>query len=415
MNLNHPKRMFKRFMRKFGLRLLCLWLATMGTGCAIALSSPAPVSNSPNTSTNCITKYESDRDYFPVKTKIKHAIGFDVSYHQHYKIITVKQPWKNANQVFRYVLVQCGAPIPEGFSADQIIQVPVPSIAILSTTHLAHLEKLGLLDRLVAMSSLDLVYGEQTQNKLKSQGVQDLGRGSTINVEKILALSPALVTTFGTGSPERDRHPKLLEAGLKVGLNAEYMESSPLGQAEWLKFTALFFNQEERANQVFDGMEARYEKVAAIAKSAQNKPTVVTGFHRNGTWYVAGGKSYVAKYLTDAGAEYLWADDPTSGSNPLSFEEVYRRGRSADFWLNGSQDWKQKEDIPKSDIRYRDFQAWQTGQMYSANARISPTGGNDYWQSGITSPDVVLADLVKIFHPELMPDHQLFYYQKLEP
>ncbi|MFO0214151.1 MAG: ABC transporter substrate-binding protein, partial [Pseudanabaena sp.] len=115
------------------------------------------------------------------------------------------------------------------FSADQIIQVPVPSIAILSTTHLAHLEKLGLLDRLVAMSSLDLVYGQQTQTKLKSQGVQDLGRGSTVNVEKILALSPALVTTFGTGSPERDRHPKLLEAGLKVGLNAEYMESSPLG------------------------------------------------------------------------------------------------------------------------------------------------------------------------------------------
>ncbi|MFN9865944.1 MAG: ABC transporter substrate-binding protein, partial [Pseudanabaena sp.] len=324
-------------------------------------------------------------------------------------------PWKNANQVFRYVLVQCGAPIPEGFSADQIIQVPVPSIAILSTTHLAHLEKLGLLDRLVAMSSLDLVYGQQTQTKLKSQGVQDLGRGSTVNVEKILALSPALVTTFGTGSPERDRHPKLLEAGLKVGLNAEYMESSPLGQAEWLKFTALFFNQEERANQVFDEMESRYEKVAAIAKSAQNKPTVITGFHRNGTWYVAGGKSYVAKYLTDAGAEYLWADDPSAGSNPLSFEEVYRRGRSADFWLNGSQDWKQKEDIPKSDMRYQDFQAWQTGRMYSAHARISATGGNDYWQSGIANPDVILADLVKIFHPELMPDHQLFYYRKIAP
>jgi iron complex transport system substrate-binding protein len=260
-----------------------------------------------------------------------------------------------------------------------------------------------------------MVYGQETKTKLKSQGVQDLGQGSTINIEKILALSPALVTTFGTGSPERDRHPKLLEAGLKVGLNAEYMESSPLGQAEWLKFTALFFNQEERANQVFDEIESRYEKVAEIAKSAQIKPTVVTGFHRNGTWYMAGGKSYVAKYLTDAGANYLWADDPTSGSNPLSFEEVYRRGRSADFWLNGSQDWKQKEDIPKSDMRYQDFQAWQTGQMYSAHARISATGGNDYWQSGIANPDVILADLVKIFHPELMPDHQLFYYRKIAP
>lgn len=401
-------------MRKFGLRLLGLGLATMANGCGLTVSPP-PISHSPNISSDCITKFESDRDYFPVKTKIKHAIGFDVSYHRHYKIITVKQPWKNANQAFRYVLVQCGAPIPDGFSADQIIQVPVPSIAILSTTHLAHLEKLELLDRLVAMSSLELVYGQETQAKLKRQAVEDLGRGSTINIEKILALSPALVTVYGTGSPERDRHPKLLEAGLKVGLNGEYMESSPLGRAEWMKFTALFFNREEQVNQVFAQMESRYAKVAAIAKSGQTKPTVVTGFHRNGTWYMAGGKSYVAKYLKDAGTKYLWADDPSSGSNPLSFEEVYRRGRSADFWLNGSQDWKQKEDIPKSDGRYRDFQAWQTGQVYSANARISPTGGNDYWQSGIANPDVILADLVKIFHPELMPNHQLFYYQKIAP
>ncbi|PLS68023.1 MAG: ABC transporter substrate-binding protein [Cyanobacteria bacterium M5B4] len=395
-------------MNKLGLGLLGLGLALVGVGCQVTVNAPLP-------SSGCISKYEPDRDYFPVKTTVKHALGFEVSYHRHYKIITVKEPWQNAKQKFRYVLVQCGTPVPPGFQAAEIIQVPISSIVILSTTHLPHLEKLELLDRLVAMSNLELIYGAELQTRLKQLGVKDLGRGNTVNVEQILALRPGLVTAYGTGSTDRDRHPKLLEAGLKVALNAEYMESSPLGRAEWLKFTALFFNEEKQANQIFAEMETRYNKMAAIARTAKTQPTVVTGFHRNGTWYMAGGKSYVAQYLRDAGANYLWQNDATRGSNPLSFEAVYRRGRSADFWINVSQDWRSKEDILKADVRYRDFRAWQTGNVYIPNARISPTGGNDYWQSGIANPDVILADLVKIFHPELLPSHQLFYYQKVAP
>ncbi|ELS34786.1 MULTISPECIES: ABC transporter substrate-binding protein [Pseudanabaena] len=392
------------------IKKLCLVFVLIGA--TVSSCTVTPVAKQRE---GCVDKYEPDRDYFPVKSKVDHAIGFSISYHKNYKVVTVNQPWKSAKEEFRYALVQCGTPNPAGFTESQIVQVPVRTVAILSTTHLAHLEKLDLLDRIVAMDSLELVYGEDVKARLKRNNVQDAGRNNALNLERLLALSPDLITTYGTGNPARDSHPKLLEAGLKVAINAEYMESSPLGQAEWIKFTALFFNQEDKANLVFADIVTRYEKVAAIAKTAKQRPTVLIGFHRSGTWYMAGGKSYAAKFLEDAGASYLWADEPTAGSNPLSFEAVYLRGRSADFWLNGSQDWKQKEDIPKSDGRYRDFQAWQIGQMYNNNARISNNGGNDYWQSGITNPDVVLADLVKIFHPELMPDYQLFYYKKLAP
>jgi iron complex transport system substrate-binding protein len=362
----------------------------------------------------CVQKYEPDRDYFPNKSKVDKAVGFSISYHKHYKVITVNQPWKNAKEQFRYALVQCGTPSPVGFSEIQIIQVPVQTAAILSTTHLAHFEKLGLLDRLVAISRLETVYDPKLQAQLIQNGTVEVGQNNNPNIEQLLALSPDLITSYGVGNPARDSYPKLLEAGLKVAINAEYMETSPLGQAEWLKFTALFFNQEQKANLEFDGIVRRYEKVAAIAKNSKNRPTVVTGFHRNGTWYMQGGKSYVAQYFADAGANYLWSDDPSQGNTPLSFESVYGRGRSAQFWLNGSQDWQSKADIPKSDLRYRDFVAWQNDRQFNSNARVNKNGGSDYWQSGVVNPDVLLSDLVKIFHPELLPNHQLFYYKQIQ-
>ncbi len=408
LNLIKTKFLLKALLRKAFNRNLVLGLV----GLALNACTIAPIAKQRD---GCVEKYESDRDYFPVKSQVDRAIGFSIEYHKNYKVITVNQPWKGAKEQFRYALVQCGTPNPTGFNENQIIQVPVRTVAILSTTHLAHLEKLGLIDRLVAMTTLEMVYDSKMQTQLDKNGVQDVGRNNSFNIEKLLMLSPDLITTYGTGNPATDSHPKLLEAKLKVAINAEYMESSPLGRAEWLKFTALFFNQEDKANQEFAGIVARYEKVAAIAKTAKTAPTVVTGFHRNGTWHMAGGKSYAAKYLEDAGAKYLWADDPSEGSNPLSFETVYLRGRSADFWLNTSQDWQKREDIPKSDVRYRDFQAWQTGKMFNSNARVNNKGGSDYWQSGVVNPDVVLADLVKIFHPELMPEHQLFYYKEIAP
>ncbi|NMG11091.1 ABC transporter substrate-binding protein [Brasilonema sp. UFV-L1] len=361
----------------------------------------------------CISNYNPKTDYFPEKTSINYGEGFEVEYHQNYKIIKVKNPWKNANTTFEYVLVQCGTPTPKGFQATQIIQVPVNTIVSLSTTHLPHLDKLGVVDKLVGISDRKQVNTASVVDKIKTGQVVEVSNNANVNVEKLLELNPDLVTTHGVGNPNIDSYPKLLEAGLKVAINAEYMESSPLGRAEWLKFTALFFNHEAKAAKIFAEIAQQYETIVAQVKSVKNRPSVFVGFNFKGTWYMPGGNSYVAQYLADAGANYLWKEDKSSGSLPLSFEKVFERAVNADYWLNFSQSCQTRKDLLAEDNRYAEFKAVKNGNLYNNNARINTTGGNDYWESGITNPHLVLSDLIKILHPEILPNHQLKYYRQL--
>jgi iron complex transport system substrate-binding protein len=216
--------------------------------------------------------------------------------------------------------------------------------------------------------------------------------------------------TFAYGSPDYDNHPKLLEAGVPTAVTAGYMETSPLGRAEWLKFTALFFNQEAAADQIFSGMAQEYEALAQLVADAPNRPTVFTGINRGDAWRVSGGDSYFAGFLADAGADYLWAGDESTGSIPLDFEAVYEHAAEADYWLPNTGRWTTLADVSAEDPRYTEFSAYQVGNIYNNNGRVNEFGGNDYWETGIANPDQVLADLIAIFHPELLPDHELVFF-----
>jgi iron complex transport system substrate-binding protein len=378
---------------------------------AVIACTPKNIGVAPRS--DCLQSYDPNRDYFPEKLQPQYAQGFTVQYHKYYKQVTVTKPWRDAEIQFQYILVQCGAPIPAGYKPEQIVEVPVRSVVALSTTHLVQLEKLGVIDRLVGVNDMKIVTTQSVLEQHQKQTIAEVGDPGNPNVEKILELSPDLVTSYGTGNPKFDGYPKLLEARQKVAIVSEYMESTPLGQAEWLKFLALFFNREAEANRAFQQVEQRYQQVAKIAKTTQLRPTVFTGFDNKGTWYIPGGDSYVAKLLTDAGANYLWRDDRSSGSMTLSFEQVFDRANKADYWLNGSQKWMTRQDVVGADTRYQQLKPVQIGNLYSPIRRVNAQGGNDYWQSGIANPDLILTDLVKIFHPELLPDQPFTYYKKL--
>ncbi|MBW4632343.1 MAG: ABC transporter substrate-binding protein [Iphinoe sp. HA4291-MV1] len=369
----------------------------------------------PTTSTDikrCVQIYNSKTDYFPEKVTVNYATGFEVKYYKNYKVVMVKNPWRDAQISFQYILVQCGTPAPEGFKKSQVITVPINTVVSLSTTHLPHLAKLGVVDKLIGVSDTKRVNTAEVVNKIKASKIAEVGNNESLNVEKILEINPDLVMTYGVGNPQTDSHPKLLEAGLKVAINAEYMETSPLGHAEWLKFTALFFNQEEIAQKTFSEIATRYEAIASKTKSIKKRPTVFTGFNFKGIWYTPGCKSYVAKYLADTGADYLCADN-SSGSIPLSFEDVFERAAKSDYWLNVNQSWQNLKDVIADDNRYADFAAVKKGHVYNNNARVNERGGNDYWEGGTSNPDVVLSDLIKILHPEILPNNELVYYRKL--
>lgn len=397
-------KLFKVFV--FYIQIICI--ASLIIACNNTPNSPQVSSKS---SVNCVQNYNIDTDYFTKKINVNSATGFAVEYHNNYKIVTIKNPWRDAKTSFQYVLVQCGTPAPEGFKETQRITIPINTVASLSTTHLPHLAKLGVVDKLIGVSNYKTVNTPEVVEKIKAGKIAQLGNNN-LNVERLLELNPDLVTTFGTGNPQTDNHGKLLEAGLKVAINAEYMETSPLGRAEWLKFTALFFNKEDIAEKEFSEIAKKYQDIAAKVESTKKRPKVFTGFNFKGTWYIPGCKSYAAKYLADAGADYLCAGN-SSGSTPLSFEDVFERAATADYWLNVSQSWQTLKDVITADSRYGDFQAFKKGNVYNNNARLNESGGNDYWESGISNPNLVLADLIKIFHPEVLLNYKLLFYQKL--
>lgn len=387
-------------------------VATQATLAPTPVPTPRPIAPVVNLQDGCVKAYSPDVDYFPQKVSLRYAEGFNVEYHKNYKVVTVSRPWRNADTTFRYVLVQCGTPAPSGYEDAQIIQVPVRRFVALSTTHLPGLVKLGLTDRLVGVGNFKYINNLEVRGLIDAGFLTEVGSGAQVDVERVVELKPDLVMTFGIGNPERDAHPKLLEAGLKVAINGEYMESTPLGRTEWIKFLSLFFNAEGDAERVFNGIARRYEAIQAKALDVSERPSVLAGYMYKGTWYVPGGRSYVAQFIRDAGADYLWADDQSTGSIPLDFEAVFERGADAQYWVNVGRA-KRLQDLTQADERYAQFQAFKTGNVFNNNKRVNRFGGNDYWESGLSNPDIVLADLMYIFHPDLLPEHDLVYYQKL--
>ncbi len=371
---------------------------------------PVPAATPP-----CLQDFQPETDLFPDKATFQYAEGVTVEYHKYYKVVRILTPWQDADQGFTSVLVHCGAPPPSGYDPAQIITIPVQRIVTLSTTHLPLLESLDQLEALVGVSDTRLINSQAVTERVQQGSITQVSQGGTLDLEQVLNVDPDLVMAFGSGDRERDVHPQLLAAGLPVVLNAEYMETSPLGRAEWLKFMALFLNQEAEADVIFAEVVQQYDAVKALVSGVDNRPTVMTGAPFGGTWYVPGGQSYAAQFLADAGADYLWLEDPAAGSLTLSPEVVLERAIQADVWLNGKQDWRSRAEMLNEDQRYQDFQAFQTGQLYIPNARLNEFGGNDYWESGLMNPHLILSDLVRILHPERLPDHDLVYYRQVDP
>ncbi|MEJ5240973.1 MAG: ABC transporter substrate-binding protein [Anaerolineales bacterium] len=389
--------------------------AATSTPLPTATATSAPFIPQNNLTDSCVPEggYDPAVDYFPEKVTITHAQNLSVEYHKHYKVVTIATPWPGATEPIRYALVQCGTPAPEGFRPEEIIEVPVRTIVTLSTTYLPFLDELGVLDRLVAVDDTTYVSNPKVLKMAEEGKLATLGYGAGINVEKALELQPDLIMAYGSGAPEYDAHPVLLKAGLKVALNAEWMDTSPLGRAEWGKYIALFFNKEAAAEALFAETQKKYTELARLTANLAEKPSVFANTPYQGTWYMPGGRSYVATLFKDAGANYLWADDPSTGSLSLSFEAVFERAKDADFWLNVGF-FSTLEDLKAADPRFVEFAAFQKGNVWNNDAKVTPQGGNDYYETAVAHPELVLADLIKIFHPDLLPDHTLIYYRPLK-
>ncbi len=361
----------------------------------------------------CVADYDSEVDYFPTKINVEAAEGFNVEYFNNYKLVTINQPWQDAERPIQYALVQCGTPAPEGLSVSQVIEVPVQRAVTMSTTILPHIVSQNVVDQVIGV---DTILYTNTPEIIEKHAAGDLAEVSPnfgeINVELLLDLEPGLIMAQRFSSADTI-FPTIEEAGLPVVVNADFLDTSPLGQAEWGKYISLFFNTEAEAEAVFDGVQARYAELTALVAEVNEKPTVFANVPYDGSWFMPGGESYLAQLLEDAGANYLWADDEATGSIFLDFESVLDAAVNADYWVNAGFFWFSKADALAEDERFAGFEAFEAGNVYSNNARVNENGGTDYFESGVANPDVILADLIKIFHPDVLPDYELYYYRQL--
>ena len=206
---------------------------------------------------------------------------------------------------------------------------------------------------------------------------------------------------------------KIKELGMPVVLNAEYLEKHPLGRAEWIKFMALFFNKEKEADSAFQFIEKEYLTTQALAGKNSSRPTVLSGIVYGDAWFMPGGKNYAAQLLNDAGCNYLWKETESNGFLEISFESVFAKAKDADLWI-GVGSYKSLKEIEASEKRYALFKPFKEKNIYSFNARQGAKGGSEFLELGYLRPDLILKDLVKIAHPELLKNHQLYFYKKLE-
>ncbi|WP_321430964.1 ABC transporter substrate-binding protein [uncultured Methanolobus sp.] len=356
--------------------------------------------------------YNASKDYFPDKIDIEYAQGFSVEYHNNYKMVTVEEP--DSDVEYSYILVQKGTPVPDHDSDATVIEIPVESVAALSTTHLPALEIIGKTDKLKAVSSFAYINSVPVRQMIDDGTIEEVGTGSYMNTESMVRIDPDVIFTLTTGVPYDDKHiDNLADLGLKPVIVDEYKEKSALGQAEWIKFMSLFFNAEDEASEYFDGVAEDYMELAEKTKTVEDKPVVMSGIAWQGSWYIPGGNSLIAQYIEDAGATYFWEENNNTATVTLDFEAVFDKGKDADYWISSGM-WDNQEDLEAEDPLYLQFKSVSNGTVYTSYYRVNENGGNDYYESGTVRPDVVLADFVKIFHPELVPDHELYYFKRIE-
>lgn len=348
------------------------------------------------------------------QTSVKHAKGFQIKIlKKGLKELIVWDPW-NPGKIFqKYYLINRGEQVSTDDLTDGLtVEVPVKTIAALSSTQIGILKFLGVEDRIVAVSLRNRIFDEQLNEKAQSGKIQAVGHAETLNFEKIVEIDPDLVMVAGF-MKVTDRETKLMNAGLPVAYNIEWMESSPLARAEWAKFIAAFFNKEEEADIHFDEIEERYNSLKSLVEVVKHKPSILSGYNFKGTWYMPGGQSYLAQFLRDAKADYCWFADSTSGSIPLSFEVVFDKQSDADIWFGPGQCSTMK-DLDGMDERYSLFKSYKNKEVYCYTKRMKESGANDWYESGVMQPDVVFKDVIKILHPEILPEYELYFYQKLK-
>ncbi|WP_325580302.1 ABC transporter substrate-binding protein [Gelidibacter sp.] len=357
---------------------------------------------------------ESDAETIE-KTALSYADGFSIENHQGYKVLEIKSPWPKSEKTYRYALInkESNSKInlnPSDFEA--IINTPIQKIVVTSTTHIPALDLLNVEKTLIGFPDTDFISSEKTRVLIDKGLIKNLGKNESINTEVLLELRPELVIGFGIDGNNKT-FDNIQKAGIPVIFNGDWIEKSPLAKAEWIKVFGVLYNKEKESDSIFKTIENDYLEAQKIAEKATKRPTVLSGAMHKDIWYLPSGTSSEAILLKDANADYLWSETTDKGSLSLNFETVFDKAQDADIWISPSY-YVSLEAIEKANAHYTKFKAFKTKNIYSFADTKGKTGGVIYFEMGMARPDLVLKDLIKITHPELLENYEPYFFKRLE-
>jgi iron complex transport system substrate-binding protein len=325
-------------------------------------------------------------------------------------LISVNNPWQGADSVTTKLLIVRG---DESVPADydgQVLRGEARRIVTMSSTHVAMLDALGAIDRVVGVSGADFISNEYIRQHRDSVG--DVGYDGNINYELLVSLSPDVVLLYGVNGAS-SLEGKLRELGIPFMYVGDYLEQSPLGKAEWMVALAELIGARDKGVAAFEGISQRYNNLKeSVAKNVTTAPKVMFNMPYGDSWFMPSADNYAVQLISDAGGDYIYKKNRGNASVTIDMEEAYLLTSQADVWINVGRAASLKE-VADACPKFTDTPCFLTGKVYNNNRRTTPMGGNDYYESAVVNPDIILRDLVKVLHPELV-EEDFVYYQQLK-
>ncbi len=340
---------------------------------------------------------------------MKYAENLTIHEFPDFTEVTVRNPWDTLKTLQKYILVERDSAMPAGLPEGTIIKVPVTNALVYSTVHNSLITELGAIDAIGGICNSKYVNGKELQARLASGRIVDCGVSLSPDLEKIIKLKPQVIML----SPfeNNDKYAKVGELGLPIIECADYMETSPLGRAEWVRFYGMLFGKQDVADEMFAETESNYLKLKQIANGLAIKPKVIIDQRYGQVWNVPGGVSTMGRLIEDAGGINPFASYKQSGSVPLAPEKVLAEAHDADVWFvryNQEKDKSLRElgnDAPVNS----QFKAFKDGRVYGCNTRYV-----NFYEETPFHPDRILEDMVHIMHPELSSSAPVRYYSLMQ-
>jgi len=346
---------------------------------------------------------------FPNEANIlRYAKGFTIIKSDEYTEVKVKDPWNKGKILQHYLLVPRDKQLPTRMPSGTIIRVPLRRMVVFTAVHAAMFDELGAIDDIVGVCEGRYIKDTTINTRIDKGLIQDLGKATSPNIEKMIELGAEVIIA----SPfEHGSYGAVEKTGIPIIECTDYMETDPLGRAEWMKFIGLLTGEANLADSLFHATESNYLRLKALTDNVTYRPKLMTEMRYGNSWYVSGGESYMAHLYKDAGADYLFAYLKGAGGIPLSFETVLQKAIYADLWLIL---YNRDEDMTYSALQsdfssYNRFNPFRKRRIYGCNVNYAL-----YYEEVPLHPDYLLAELIAIFHPDLLPDHNFRYYKPLK-